>query len=194
MSKDAFGRQKSMKWLKDAIRGPSYPRDRFGLPLPATGEETVRNKLTRQAQTRRDGEMILREIFANLASSLGDDAARALFARCVRPPASRGSKGRGPQDTERDLKLLDRHDLIVEAIPSASPEVIAKILYAEGPFFGSSADAIAKHIRRLLNDRVERREKEAKQQAALKSELERDYPGLMDKYSGKSPMTDGEAE
>jgi hypothetical protein len=89
------------------------PLDRFGLPVPPSGPETANARLWRQAIARRDGELVLRELFYKLKINLGEVEARRLFDHCSK--LRRRRQGRGVSDPMRDAKLLDMYDLAAEA-------------------------------------------------------------------------------
>src|SRR6202035_2752378 len=90
-----------------------HSRDRFGLPVPPSGPETARARLWRQAIARRDGELVLRELFYKLKINLGEVEAQQLFDHCSK--LRRRRQHRGVSDPARDAKLLDRYDLAAEA-------------------------------------------------------------------------------
>jgi hypothetical protein len=156
-----------------------YSRDRLGLPVPPSTPETASARLWRQEIARREGELVLRELFHNLKINLGEAEARRLFDHCSKPQRRRQS--RGVSDPVRDAKLLDMYDLAAEATDNRAsmPRRTAERLYGSGPGkFGSSVDAIEKHLRRLLKAR----EKERKKEAEAATENERLFRVAVEQY------------
>ncbi len=155
------------------------PIDRFGLPVPPSGRETARTRIWRQAIARRDGELVLRELFHNLKINLGEVEARRLFDHCSKLPRRR--RHRGVSDPTRDAKLLDMYDLAAEATDNkaSTPRLVAERLDGSEPGkFGSSSSAIEKRLRRLLKTRAKEREKEA----AAAAENERLWRVAVEEY------------
>jgi hypothetical protein len=153
------------------------PIDRFGLPVPPSGPETARARLWRQAIARRDGELVLRELFCKLKINLGEVEARRLFDRCSKLPRKR--QHRGVSDPARDAKLLDMYDLAAEATDNKAsvPRLIAERLHgSDTGKFGNSVDAIEKHLRRLLKARA----KECVKEAEAAAETERQFRILVE--------------
>ncbi len=81
---------------------------------------------------------------------LGDDEARALFAKVLRRPKRGLGKALAP---DRDIRLLRAYD---EAPEGESIAAIARRLRKEGRTLGHTEGAIAAQIRRLVAARKER--------------------------------------
>jgi hypothetical protein len=104
------------------------------------------------------------KVFEAVARQLGEDETRRLFkAIATRDPVRRGRK-RGSTDPLRDDELMSRYDVAAseaadEAERSSLPGRLAVMLYDESlksdaaDRFGNSAQAIEKHLRRLLDRR-----------------------------------------
>ena len=155
------------------------PIDRFGLPVPPSGSETASARLWRQAIARREGELVLRELFYKLKINLGEVEARWLFDHCTKVPRRR--QHRGVSNPARDAKLLDMYDLAAEATDNNAsvPRRVAERLNDSEPGqFGNSAPAIEKHLRRLVKSRAKERAKEA----AAAAENERQWRVVSKEY------------
>jgi hypothetical protein len=81
---------------------------------------------------------------------LGEDEARALFNRVMRRP----KRGRGKVlALDRDARLLKAYDTALEGDSIAA---IARRLRSEGVDLGNTAGAIARHVRKLVEERKEK--------------------------------------
>lgn len=95
---------------------------------------------------------------------LGEDGARRLFNSLASPDPVRRGRKRGSRDKRRDDELIARYDAAASELTSevdlkSLPMRLAIVLYDESRKsdaprkFGNSAQAIDKHIRRLLVQR-----------------------------------------
>jgi hypothetical protein len=121
-------------------------------------------------------EALVPHFFRIAALHLGDVEARKLFRAAVK------AKGGRRASAELDAELLRMHDSEVAKHPEkrgSVPRTLAKHLYTEEPQkFGNSADAIAKHIRRLLITRKNREEAAARRWESFRDDTG-NYPGLL---------------
>jgi hypothetical protein len=161
---------------------PFPANDEFGLPaLSLLGEayETPETRTKRVRFVRRAAFRFYRRIVDNL----GEDAAARLF-KCF----SKGVKGRpsGSADPTRDGELWAAYQAFLkltrEEDQGALPRLLADSLYEErGRYFGNSAAAIEKRLRRLIKQQQDRRGriKAAKKgvEAARRRPLTEPWPG-----------------
>jgi hypothetical protein len=161
---------------------PFSATDEFGLPvLSLLGEvrETPEKRTKRVRFVRRAAFRFYRRIVEHL----GEDAAAKLF-ECF----SKGVKGRpsGSADPVRDGELWTAYQAFLkltrEEDQAALPRLLAQSLYEErGRYFGNSAAAIEKRLRRLMKQQQDRRGriKAAKKglEAARRRPLTEPWPG-----------------
>lgn len=161
---------------------PFPATDEFGLPvlsLLSEARETPENRTKRVRSVRRAAFRFYRRIVENL----GEDAAAKLF-ECF----SKGVKGRpsGSADPVRDGELWTAYQAFLKLTrdddKAALPRLLAQSLYKErGGYFGNSAAAIEKRLRRLITQQQDQggRLKAAKKslEAARRRPLTEPWPG-----------------
>jgi hypothetical protein len=129
---------------------PMQPRpDIFGLHHVTMMGRACENDAERQ-QRMAKVEAGVKAAFKAAIHHLGEDNARELFAQVLRRPK------RGPGKalaTDRDARLLQAFDT---APKGKSIAAIARGLRAQGTDLGNTAGAIAKQIRKLVEERKER--------------------------------------
>jgi hypothetical protein len=149
-------------------RRRALERNPFLEPHPAVLVETDQPRDEWRARARR----FLRHCYREAKDRLGEDEARKLFADGV-PQKKRGRKkgetGRPGLLANLGEMLLTAYDERARDVPDLDigriPAQLAKDLYndGQGSSYGSSPEAIARHIRRLLTERKQRRAKDAEQ-------------------------------
>jgi hypothetical protein len=144
-------------------------RDRFGLPIGSLAE-TDEQKRQRLADVRRSVLVYFKVVKAHF----GQDEARVLFESAAR--RKRGRPG-GSTAYDRDELLLGLYDACVP--DKTLVRIVAERLHRWRPDkMGNSPMAIARHLRRLLTNRLRRH-------AVFAAELEAyraahgQYPGLL---------------
>ena len=146
-------------WLPLYPPPPSETED-FKLPrapsrLGAMAFETPAQRDRRLRCVRREAY----RFFSAVGRHLGDDETNKLFDGFTSKPVRRGAPS-GPKDQERDRELLAIYDAFAAKNAMASPAAVAQWLFKKpdrGTRFGSSPDAVERHIRRLLHQRNRRR-------------------------------------
>jgi hypothetical protein len=105
---------------------------------------------------------------------LGEDDGRELFARVLRRPK------RGPGKalaTDRDARLLKAFDVAPKGQSIAG---IARGLRAQGTDLGNTAGAIAKQIRKLLEERKEREHRKRVEARRWRMAMRNEPPTLLE--------------
>ena len=127
---------------------PGY--DRFGFP-ERTENETLSRRRWRKAVVRTTAPQVLHELLYRIREHLGAAEAKRLFAEVLQV----ANRHHG---SVRDHDLLAEHDSAVRRGGGAvSLKALAFEIYSTsqraGKPIGNSADAIEKHLRRLLKER-----------------------------------------
>jgi hypothetical protein len=156
------------------VRQPSDERfERFGLPRPPSDPktETASQRSSREARVKFEGGLLLGAMFGVLKSHLGVDATQRLFQGFCRPrPRGR----RGVSNPENDARLLEIYDLQIERENNkkSAPRLIAEHLDRNEPGkYGASAEAIEKHIRRLVGEQTRKEADRVKFQEHMEEEM-----------------------
>jgi hypothetical protein len=113
---------------------------------------------------------VLGQLFSELKQRLGLSEARRLFDPFATP---RQSKTRGRSKPVRDRRLLDFYDAFAERRDAESaPRLLAAFLHESNPGeFGNSAEAIEKHVRRLVKVREQEAESRIKSERQMRRSL-----------------------
>jgi hypothetical protein len=181
-------RGKPPLWVPPPPPGSQLPqrtaqpeRNPFHEPLPGLlGEaEDDHNRWLEAASE------FLRGLFKDAKLRVGEDEARRLFVRATK--RRRGEHGRQQvgRSPTRDADLLYAYDEAIRHAQTdrerrATPRHLAGRLAAEsGPRYGNSAQAIERHLRRLLADR--------KRQAEASAELFRQWREAYKEATGREP-------
>jgi hypothetical protein len=104
----------------------------------------------------------VRRVYRHAVDFLGEDEAKALFLTTA--SKGRGKRGKGRSlAPNRDAFLLREYDLVRKGMAPAAvarlPRILAGLFHRVRPgLYGASAEAIARHIRRLLTVREEQRQ------------------------------------
>jgi hypothetical protein len=139
---------------------PVYPafdtsqKDKFGLSRVWIIAEPPSERKARKAAARQ----LARDAFESVATHLGHDEARRLFAELARKPP----KGK-QADRRKNKMILDCYDVAMNELgnPDGSlPGYVAGLLKSNSPDFRSATEATEKRIRRLLKERDARQAKE----------------------------------
>lgn len=144
---------------------------RLILPPVNAANETAKTRVFREAKARKTAELILGQLFAWLKANIGvEDAWRDFNSWTERSRPKSLSGHRGPSDYRQGTYLLGVYDRLAEQTNGETgllPKWIAVVLHRTEPGkYGNSADAIARKIRRLLEEREARRAGEAELHAA----------------------------
>ena len=156
------------------MAGPTK-RDPFGFLLVPSVPETAQARMRRKATVRFEAQIRLARLFGHLKAHLGASAARRLFDPFTTVKKSRRTTGRGASNPAQDHELLDKYDLMIEASEdrAAVPRLLATELYdAHGGKFGSSAEAIEKHVRRLVAKRGRERAASTENEREMRTALD----------------------
>jgi hypothetical protein len=179
------------------MRRPMWPKltptvsktDEFGLPLTSLLSEALEPADEREKRLRIVRRFALRAYRA-VCLHLGEDGARQLFNSLASPAPVRRGRKRGSMDSRRDDELLARYNAAVSELASEAdvkslPMRLAMILYdasrkSEAPGkLGNSAQAIEKHIRRLLDRRSRLENLERARAQRLREALPPSKPTLL---------------
>jgi hypothetical protein len=152
---------------------------RFTLEISLTPFDPEGETETDRRQRIAEIEALVPHIFRIAALHLGDVEARKLFHAATigrRPPA------------KHDAELLMMYDAEVAKHPEDKSSVLSALAQRlhdeEVDKFGNSADAIRKHIYRLVKRRRERQEAAARAWEAFRTE-NGDYPGLLGNWAAE---------
>ena len=128
-------------------------RNQFGLPLPFRLDETDKERVDRE----KAAEALVNEVFRLVCLHFKDkNRVRELFQKAA-GGRTRGRTRNSLQVIQSDRRLLNAYLAIK---PNSGPKLreCARILHSSSPGkFGLSADAIARHLRRLLEKEEQHR-------------------------------------
>ena len=132
------------------VKRPISSPDRNGLPVLRPLEETTEEREARENIARRAGKTVLEEIFYILSENLGPIAAKNMFVTASKLPPHRR---KGTADSIVEAALLAALDHEAHLLDGKKPSIRALALRLHASShgeLGNSAEAIEKHIRRLL--------------------------------------------
>jgi hypothetical protein len=148
------------------------PFERLGLPIPTPLNETEEERRQRIGKI----ESLPADVFRVTAAYVGRSQAQRLFEKATKRESG-GQKG--SRSPERDHKLLEIYDNELAISPNVTiPEVARHIDESARGEFGNSWPSIAKHLRRLLDDRRQTHAKFWTELEACRAEYGK-YPGLL---------------